>query len=72
MIPELAEALAKRGRTWGDQNAAQIAEMREETPPRYPRDLPGDGHWVRARRYAEDPLGIEVVDKNGRKYRYHL
>lgn len=71
MSPELAAALAKRGRKWGDQNAAQVAAMREETPPLYPCDMRGDGHWVTARRYAEDPLGV-VVAQRGRKYNYHL
>lgn len=71
--PNLADALAKRGRSWGDRNAAEIQAMRDETPARYPIHLLGDGHFVRARRYDDDPIGIAVgTDSNGRTYRVHL
>ena len=44
MTPELRQALKKRGRTWGSENAARIRAMRKET--KRLKKMPK--RWVRA------------------------
>ena len=51
MNKHLADALEKRGRTWGDQNPERIKAMREEQYAPDPPFLIGTGAYVSARRY---------------------
>lgn len=56
MHPALADALARRGRVWGDQNAARLRHMRDER-------LPGPAETGRGFKTTRAPLPYD--DKIG-------